>query len=174
MDKQNKTKQQRIMRVNLYNDDDRQYLQMMQANIERMANNSANSKVWMINLITAFVTIGSLIPSMRGWLFLGIIPIILFWYIDKYYLQLERGMRNRERDFLNKQKSGNNDEYENALYNFCPLKCDMDDKEKGFVKTKGLWLSRSIAPFYCIPLVTVVLLTIIINWNAIHVLLCNR
>ncbi len=168
MDKKDKTKQQKIMRANLYNDDDRQYLQMMQANIERMAANSANCKIWMINLITAFVTIGSLIPSMRGWLFLGIIPIILFWYIDKYYLHLERGMRNRERDFLNKHKSGNNDEYEEALYNLCPLKCEADDEIKGFVKTKGRWFSRSIAPFYCIPLVIVVFLTIIINWNEIY------
>lgn len=153
----------RIMRDNMYNDDERQYLQMMQANIERMAANSANCKVWMINLITAFVTIGSLIPSMRGWLLLGIIPIILFWHIDWYYLHLERGMRNRERDFLNKHKSGNNDEYERALFNFCPLKCNEDDVEKGFVKTKGRWFSPSLTPFYCLPLVIVVFLYIIIN-----------
>ena len=168
MDNVEKTKQRRIMRDNLYNDDERLYLQIMQANIERMAANSANCKVWMINLITAFVTIGSLIPSMRGWLILGIIPVILFWYIDSYYLHLERGMRNRERDFLNNHKSENNDEYEEALYNFSPLKCDEDDEVKGLVKTKGRWFSRSMAPFYSIPLVIVVFLTIIINWNVIY------
>lgn len=31
-------------RNNIYNDDDRQYLEMMQGNIERMAANSANCK----------------------------------------------------------------------------------------------------------------------------------
>lgn len=83
---------------NLYNDDDRQYLQMMQSNIERMAANSANCKTWMVAFVTAFMALGSSIAVARYWLLLGIIPILLFWYLDTFYLHLERAMRNRNRN----------------------------------------------------------------------------
>lgn len=83
---------------NLYNDDDLQYLQMMQSNIERMAANSANCKTWMVAFVTAFMVLGSSIAVARYWLLLGIIPILLFWYLDTFYLHLERAMRNRNRN----------------------------------------------------------------------------
>lgn len=83
---------------NPYNDDDRQYLQMMQSNIERMADNSANCKTWMVAFVTAFMALGSSIAVARYWLLLGIIPILLFWYLDTFYLHLERAMRNRNRN----------------------------------------------------------------------------
>lgn len=83
---------------NLYNDDDRQYLQMMQNNIERMAANSANCKTWMVAFVTAFMALGSSFAVARYWLLLGIIPILLFWYLDTFYLHLERAMRNRNRN----------------------------------------------------------------------------
>ena len=171
MDKKNN--QQRTMRSNSYNDDERLYLQMMQANIERMAANSANCKVWMISLITAFITIGSLFPNMRYWLLMGIIPILTFWYIDAYYLHLERGMRNRERDFFNIRESGSDNEYKRALFNFSPLSSYKDNAEKGFVATKGRLFSPSIAPFYCFPLVMVIILSIIFNWEFIEQIFHN-
>ena len=40
---------------NIFSDDDRQYLQMMQDNIARMANNSANSKHGWLQLLQGFV-----------------------------------------------------------------------------------------------------------------------
>ena len=44
-------------RNNIYNDDDRQYLEMMQGNIERMAANSANCKTWMVTIVAAVMAL---------------------------------------------------------------------------------------------------------------------
>lgn len=144
---------------NIYNDDDRQYLQMMQSNIERMAANSANCKTWMVAFVTAFMALGSSIAVARYWLLLGIVPILLFWYLDTFYLHLERAMRNRERDFLNKVASGDNDGYRIALFNFKPMMVKKEEAKDGLVATNDRWFSQSIAPFYCIAIVAVLILT---------------
>lgn len=144
---------------NLYNDDDRQYLQMMQSNIERMAANSANCKTWMVAFVTAFLALGSSIAIARYWLLLGIIPILLFWYLDTFYLHLERAMRNRERDFLNKVVAGDNEGYRIALFNFMPMMVKKEEVKDGLVATNDRWFSKSTAPFYSIAIVAVFILT---------------
>ena len=144
---------------NLYNDDDRQYLQMMQSNIERMAANSANCKTWMVAFVTAFLALGSSIAIARYWLLLGIIPILLFWYLDTFYLHLERAMRNRERDFLNKVVAGDNEGYRIALFNFMPMMVKKEEVKDGLVATNDRWFSKSTAPFYSIAIVAVLILT---------------
>ena len=144
---------------NLYNEDDRQYLQMMQSNIERMAANSANCKTWMVAFVTAFMALGSSVAVAKYWLALGIIPVLLFWYLDTFYLHLERGMCNRERDFLNKCKGDNEQEYKEAIFNFKPLMVKEEDKAKGLVATNDRWFSKSTAPFYCIAIVAIAILT---------------
>jgi threonine/homoserine/homoserine lactone efflux protein len=78
-----------------YEAQDLQYLQMMQENITRMAVNSANAKTWLVTIVTGFFAIGCSIKDLDWWLLLAIIPIVVFWYIDAYYLSLERALRNR-------------------------------------------------------------------------------
>lgn len=85
----------------LYSDDDRQYLQMMQENISRMSNNCTNCKTWLITIVAAMLAIGCNIEALRWWLLLTVIPIFVFWYLDTFYFHLERGMRNRQRNFMN-------------------------------------------------------------------------
>lgn len=151
-------------KTNFYNDDDRQYLQMMQSNIERMATNSANCKTWMVAFVTAFMALGSSsIVVARYWLLLGIIPILLFWYLDTFYLHLERAMRNRERDFLNKVAAGDNEGYKAALFNFKPMMVKKEEAKDGLVATNDRWFSSSTAPFYSIAIIAVLLLTFIVK-----------
>lgn len=146
-------------KTNLYNDDDRQYLQMMQNNIERMATNSANCKTWMVAFVTAFMALSSSIAVNKYWLALGIVPVLLFWYLDTFYLHLERGMRNRERDFLNKRASCKEEEYAKMLFDFKPLMLKEDNVEQELVATNDRWFSKSTAPFYCIALTVVLIVT---------------
>ena len=67
------------MKENLYNDDDRQYLQMMQENIERMAANSSNCKAWMVTIVSAMMALQCSVEALNGWILLGVLPIVLFW-----------------------------------------------------------------------------------------------
>lgn len=163
------------MADNIYNEDDRQYLQMMQSNIERMANNSANCKAWLTTIVAGFLAIGCSVTALNGWIVLAIIPIVMFWYLDGYYLSLERALRNREIDFLNKTNSGGAD-YDAALYNFKPLLksivCE-EDIQKGFVKTSGQWKTKSVFPFYLSLVAVVVIITFVLNKDAICALLCH-
>lgn len=65
-------------RKNIYNDDDRQYLEMMQGNIERMAANSANCKTWMVTIVAGVMALQCSISALNGWILLGILPVVLF------------------------------------------------------------------------------------------------
>lgn len=153
-----------MAKENIYNDDEQQYLQMMQGNIERMASNSANCKTWLVTIVAGFLAIGCGVEKLNGWIFLAAIPVLVFWYLDTFYLNLERGMRNRQRDFLNKANETGKS-YSNALYNFSPLMVEKDDKDKGFKSTKNRVFSRSIAPLYVSLLIVIALIALVLNWE---------
>lgn len=159
-------------RDNIYNDDDRQYLEMMQGNIERMASNSSNCKAWMVTIVAAFMALQCSIDALNGWILLGILPVVLFWYLDVFYLHLERGMRNRETIFLNMVRSGQMEGYKEALFNFKPLmigKKDLTDeqKEQGLVATDDRRNTESVAPFYGLTLACVSIISVVLNWDVI-------
>ena len=154
------------MAKKVYSEDDRQYLQMMQSNIERMASNSANCKTWLVTLVAGFMAISCGFETLHWWLLLAVVPIAMFWYLDGLYLSLERQMRNRQKDFLNKQ-SDEGEEYNNALYNFKPLEKEKDDEDLGFVKTTGQWWTKSVWPFYLTITVVIIAVTLAINWSSI-------
>ena len=99
------------MKEDQLNNDDRQYLQMLHDIISRMATNSANCKTWLITLIAGFFAISVGVENLRSWIWLLLLPIGVFWYLDQFYLSLERAFRNRERAFLNQiLSSGYSDE----------------------------------------------------------------
>ena len=156
----------------MYNDDERQYLEMMQGNIERMAANSSNCKAWMVTIVAAVMALQCSIDALNGWILLGILPVVLFWYLDVFYLHLERGMRNRETVFLNMLRSGQMEGYEEALFNFKPLmigKQELTDeqKEQGLVATDDRWFTESVKPFYGLTLACVMIISVVLNWDVI-------
>lgn len=159
-------------RNNIYNDDDRQYLEMMQGNIERMAANSANCKTWMVTIVAAVMALQCSISALNGWVLLGILPVVLFWYLDVYYLHLERGMRNRETEFMNILRSGKMEGYQEALFNLAPYMIKKKDlkeemKKQGLVATDDRWLTKSVVPFYGLTLAGVLIISAVLNWGVI-------
>lgn len=156
----------------MYNDDERQYLEMMQGNIERMAANSSNCKAWMVTIVAAVMALQCSIDALNGWILLGILPVVLFWYLDVFYLHLERGMRNRETFFLNMLRNGQMEDYEKALFNFKPLMIgnkELTDEQKGqgLVATDDRWFTESVKPFYGLTLACVMIISVVLNWDVI-------
>ena len=151
------------------------YLQMMQDNITRMAINSTNCKSWMVMLMSGFLALGCSINDLNGWIWIAIIPVIIFWYLDSYYLEMERKMRNRELDFIIKAKGKDDIEaYNKALYNFKPLSMNSISHEQeiqGFVITNNRWYTSSIIPLYGGTIMIIIVLTVIINFDSILKLL---
>lgn len=152
-----------------YETQDLQYLQMMQENITRMAGNSTNAKTWLVTIVTGFFAFGCSITNLDWWLLLAIIPIVVFWYIDAYYLSLERALRNREQIYINLMNSlestGDNliDEKQNTLFDFRPLFMDNDDDDLKLKKTKCMMLNKSVYPVYLIMLFLIIVASVVIN-----------
>ena len=152
-----------------YEAQDLQYLQMMQENITRMAVNSANAKTWLVTMVTGFFAIGCSIKDLDWWLILAIIPIVVFWYLDAYYLSLERALRNREQEYINLMNSSADTDNsfeknrQNALFDFRPLFMSNDNDERKLKKTKCMMLNKSVYPVYLIILFMIIVATAIIN-----------
>lgn len=84
------------------------YLEFVQSIINRMADCSFRCKEFCVLICSAMVTVFCALekhPSII--LLLCNLPIILFWFLDSYYLWQERGFRElyNEKAVLNDEKS---------------------------------------------------------------------
>ena len=73
------------------------HIELVESLIERMAANSSNCKLWAITLISAMVAISG---KTATWQML-LIPLILFFLLDAYYLSIERDVREGLEHFVN-------------------------------------------------------------------------
>ena len=160
----------------MYNEEDCQYLQMMQEIITRMASNSANCKNWMITLVAGMLAVSCSINELNGWILISLFPIFTFWYLDTFYLELERKMRNRQLDFVLKTRQSDTSGKKKALFCFAPLEKDKitsEERAQGFVVTNDRAFSKSIAPFYGSIIFVVVIISVVLNYEAIASLICK-
>ncbi len=81
------------------------YLQIMQSVIQRMSANSASCKAWCITLVSAILVI-ILDKGKPDYVYIAIIPTVLFLILDSYYLALERAFRQSYNDFVDKMHNG--------------------------------------------------------------------
>lgn len=68
------------------------YIDILQACITRMANNSEKCKTWCITIVAALIAL-SLNGAQGGYRYLIFIPIASLWFLDAFYLYLEREFR---------------------------------------------------------------------------------
>ena len=65
------------------------HLEMIEAIIARMAKNSFQLKGWTMALVSLVGALSAK-DSEKSFLFLALIPLLGFWFLDAYYLQQER------------------------------------------------------------------------------------
>lgn len=75
------------------------YLNILQNIISRMAGNSANCKTWCITLVSGIVVVIA-DKAKPNYAWIALIPIILFFFLDAYYLGQERTFRATYNDFV--------------------------------------------------------------------------
>lgn len=68
------------------------YLEMVQNIVSRMASNSFSLKSWTVTLVVGILALSSK-EADKNFLYFALIPIVVFWFLDSYYLQLERKYR---------------------------------------------------------------------------------
>ncbi|AKA68115.1 hypothetical protein [Clostridium scatologenes] len=69
------------------------HLEMIEADITRMASNSFKLKSWSVTLVTGVFAL-SIKDNKLVYPFIAYIPVVFFWILDTYYLKLERQYRN--------------------------------------------------------------------------------
>lgn len=80
------------------------FLEMIQNLITRMSTNSFMLKGWAVTLVAGTFALSN-IESNNLLFLIAYVPIILFWFLDSYYLQLER----KYREFYNEIVEMEND-----------------------------------------------------------------
>jgi carbon starvation protein CstA len=80
------------------------YIDILQDVIKRMASNSANCKSLCITLVSAIAVVVTKQRSSYVWITL--VPVVLFCFLDAYYLGLEQGFRVTYDEFVRKLQNG--------------------------------------------------------------------
>ena len=136
-------------------EDIRVHLQMMQSVITRMADNSRACKTWAVTLVAAILVVVARFGTPNGdetalgedLALIALVPTVLFWMIDMYYLALERGFRDSYENFVNQFHAGTLDK--SKVFIIIPE----GSIPKRFIESVG---SFSIWPFYLILAIVIV------------------
>ena len=76
-----------------------EHLKMIQEIIVRMNTNSFQIKGWAISVVSALLAL-YVNSNIIDYIFIAIIPTIVFWILDAYYLQQERKYRALYNDII--------------------------------------------------------------------------
>ena len=131
------------------------HLDMIQAVISRMASNSFALKGWAVTLMAGIFALASK-DSDKMYFAIAFIPLIVFWFLDSYYLQQERLFRN----LYNKVRIEENDKKIDFSMNVKVNNKDEIKKEK--LSFFSCLFSMTEHLFY-LPL-CIVTLVICMNW----------
>lgn len=73
------------------------HLPLIQGVINRMGNNSFLIKGWTVTLVAAIFAL-SAAGTNQNFIFIALIPIVVFWFLDSFYLKQERLYRELYND----------------------------------------------------------------------------
>jgi hypothetical protein len=90
--------------INIESPSVQSYLGILQGVINRMAANSSGCKTWCVALVSAIVVIIA-DKGRPEYVWISIVPIFLFLFLDSYYLGLEKRFRNRYNEFIQRLHS---------------------------------------------------------------------
>ena len=135
---------------------------MIQSIITRMNQNSFMLKGWMITIVSALLAIYADKGNI-AYLLVAIFPILVFWFLDAYYLQQERKFRGIYSDIVEgkdlplfKMPIGEYNKKKDCKYSYCDV----------------FW-SKTIAGLYCTILVFIVLIVLYLVFKDCITITCN-
>ena len=121
------------------------HLNMIQSIITRMGNNSFALKGWAVGIMIAVYAFAG--NSNVKAVIVTLMPLIVFWFIDTYYLMLERKFRCLYDDVRIKDEK-------DIDFSMNPndVKINLDEVNKyGFF---SIFFSKSVLPFYLVCIAT--------------------
>lgn len=127
----------------------RSHLSMIQQIITRMGNNSFSLKGWSVGIMIAIYAFAG--NNSHKAVVVTLIPIIVFWILDAYYLMLERKFRLLYEDVRVKKENEINFDM-----NFNNVKVDLKALKKyGYV---NILISKTILSFYLVCIATTLII----------------
>ena len=128
------------------NEDQRLHLQFIQNVITRMNANSFQVKTWTVSIIVA---LAALAVNSKNYMYIliSVVPTILFWTLDSYYLQQERKFRGLYKDVV--------------LGNVQLYLMQINRYREGIYQFSSALFSNSIIKFYGAILASILLATFI-------------
>ena len=81
------------------------HLEFIQAVIIRMNTNSFQIKGWMVTIVTAVLALLAS-TQKRAFVLCGLVPTVLFWGLDAYFLTQERRFRGLYNDVAGVSENG--------------------------------------------------------------------
>lgn len=124
-------------------------IDLIQNCITRMAQNSFMIRGWAISIV---VITWAIIGIVESWgsiaLILLLLPILMFWYLDAFFLMTERRYRDMYKSILEKRLKDKN--FEN-MYDLNP-----NNFKNGFMDLPKCMISKTLWPFYLSLIVVVV------------------
>ena len=124
------------------------HLTIMQGVINRMAENSRSCKVWCVTLVAATLVLVARTGEPQHAL-IALVPTLMFWVLDAYYLGLERRFRKSYRTFVARVHNGRIATTD--LFVVAPSGSEIGQF------CWALFRSFSVLPFYVLVAVTVLL-----------------
>lgn len=100
------------------------HLEFIQSNIARMNQCSFQMKGWMITIVSALLAL--FVASVDKetstgnamYIFIAIVPTLIFWFLDSYYLQQERKFRGIYNDIVADLNEDRIKEFTMPLYEY--------------------------------------------------------
>lgn len=122
------------------------HINILQDIIKRLSNNSSSCKTWCIALVSAIFTLLAKQDEMI-YLYFAIFPIVIFWFLDAYYLSRERAFIRSYRKFVRK------------IHNDRVLLSDLYD-----IRLTKIGVCKSISAFFSVStsLLYIVLIAILV------------
>ncbi len=100
-----------------FTDQEIKHLEMIQSAVNRFAANSFQMKGWMLTIVSALLGFFANSGNTK-FVLVAILPVLVFWGLDAYYLQQERKFRGIYNDVVTPNKDRKVELFEMPIKNY--------------------------------------------------------
>jgi len=142
------------------------HLEFIQSVVTRMNANSFQLKGWAIAVYSALLVLFASSDGNELYLYMTVVPILLFWFLDTYYLQQERKFRGIYNDVANLSS-------ESTKINVRLFEMPIHKYNGGKYSYWNVMWSRTVWPLYVTMIGIAVLCVILSSLKSCGVNLCR-